>query len=45
MITPGPVEINECHIGGKICCKVGKPPAPGKIVFEIKEAKSGKREQ
>jgi len=34
--VPGPVEIDECHIGAKIRGKVGRPPAPGKIVFGIK---------
>jgi len=34
--VPGPVEIDECHVGAKIRGKVGRPPAPGKIVFGIK---------
>jgi len=34
---PGPVEIDECHIGAKIRGQFGRrPPAPGKIVFGIK---------
>ena len=37
MITlPGPVEIDECHIGARVRGKFGRPPAPGKIVFGIK---------
>ena len=33
---PGPVEIDECHIGAKIRGRFGRPPAPGKVVFGIK---------
>ena len=33
---PGPVEIDECHVGARIRGKHGRLPAPGKIVFGIK---------
>ena len=33
---PGPIEIDECHVGAKIRGAHGKPPAPGKAVFGIK---------
>jgi len=35
MITlPGPIEIDECHIGARVRGKFGRPPAPGKMVLE-----------
>ena len=33
---PGPVEIDECHVGAKVRGAHGRPPAPGKIIFGIK---------
>jgi len=33
---PGPVEIDECHLGAKIRGAHGRVPAPKKIVFGIK---------
>lgn len=42
MITlPGPVEIDEVHIGARIRGAHGRPPAPGKIVFGIKCRSTG----
>ena len=31
--APGPVEIDECHIGAKVREVNGRHPAPGRIVF------------
>lgn len=33
---PGPIEVDECHVGAKIRGRFGRPPAPGKIVFGMK---------
>ena len=32
---PGPVEVDECHVGARIRGAHGRPPAPGKVVFGI----------
>ena len=43
MITlPGPVEIDECHIGARVRGAQGRPPAPGSVVFGIKCRSTGR---